>query len=157
MRMFLTGAFIVLALPPAPAAETDADKAKAAVTAFLAALKAKDIDAVVKTTDVPFVLGFARVEEQTFDTADALKAALKPILKQIDPDTLPTAVGTVSDMDALAKKAKEQGGEKVYAAMEKHVGKSGYMVRVPTQDGKDSYGVLVRMKGGKAYVAATTK
>jgi hypothetical protein len=135
----------------------DADQAKTAVAAFLAAMKAKDVDAVMKTTDVPFVLDCGQKDAQTFDKPDGLKAALKMLLAEVEPQAARTTVGEVRDMAALAKEAKEQGGEKIYAAMEKLVGKTGYMVRVPSLDGKDSYGVLVRIKDGKASVVATTK
>jgi hypothetical protein len=135
----------------------DADQAKAAATAFLMAVKAKDVDAVMKTTDVPFVFDCGQKEAQTFEKPDALKAALKMLIAEVDPKEARTTVGEVRDLAALAKEAKEQGGEKIYAAMEKLVGKTGYMVRVPSKDGKDSYGVLVRIKDGTALVVATTK
>jgi hypothetical protein len=157
MRVIFVGLFVALAAPVSRAADTDADKAKAVVKAFLAALKAKDVDAVMKTVDVPFVLDFRRNDAQTFEKADALKAALKSLLAEIDPDTARTDVASVTDMPALAKQAKEQGVEKIYVAIEKFVGKTGYLVRVCEKDGTDSYGVLVRIKDGKAFVVATTK
>ena len=78
-------------------------------------------------------------------------------MEKSNPDEAKTGVGAVSDMAALAKEAKDKGGEKVYAAIEKLVGKTGYMVRVQSKDGRDAFGVLIRMKDGKAFVVATTK
>ena len=73
MRVILASVFVALIAPTARAADTDADKAKAVTTAFLAAIKAKDLDALMKTTDVPFVFNFGHEDAQTFEKADGLK------------------------------------------------------------------------------------
>ena len=157
MRAFFAGIFIVLAAPTARAVDADTDRAKAAAVALLAAAKAKDLDGVMKAVDVPFVLDFGREEAQTFDNTVKLQAAFTKLMDQVDPDHVPTVVETVFDMPALAEQAKERGAEKQYAAMEKLVGKTGYMVRVQSKDGKDTSGMLIRIKDGKAFVAALTK
>ena len=73
-------ACLALAFAPAVrAADKDDEKAKEVTAAFLKAVKAKDIDALMKTVDVPFFLGPGGPDEP-ITTIDDLKAKLKAFL-----------------------------------------------------------------------------
>ena len=54
MRTLAAALLLALAASTLSAADKDEDKAKEVTVAFLKAVKAKDLDAVMKTVDVPF-------------------------------------------------------------------------------------------------------
>jgi hypothetical protein len=143
MRPLAAVLLLAFAASPAVAADKDEDKAKEAALALLKAVKAKDLDAVMKVVDVPFILEDTKVVAKT----DELKAALKPLLEDLKPEKLPDAAGAVLDLPAIRKKLKDR--EKVLAEVEKVLGKTGYAV-VMTRDGKEHGAVLVRIKDGQA-------
>src|SRR5438067_5607220 len=55
MRTLAAALLLALAASTLSAADKDEDKAKEVTAAFLKAVKAKDLDAVMKTVDVPFL------------------------------------------------------------------------------------------------------
>jgi hypothetical protein len=154
---------VLLVASPAFAADKDEDKAKAVVGEFLKAVKDKDVDAVMKTVDVPFVLDFGTPNAMTIDKAGQLKEALSKLLEKADPDKVKgLEVGKVYDMAGFAKyvkdiaKDKPEEAEKFVAQAEKLVGKTGYMVMFAVS-GKERPGLLIRVKDGKALIASLPK
>src|SRR5947209_2239739 len=113
MRTFAAMTALALAGSVATAADTDADKAKDVTLAFLTAVKAKDLDAVMKTVDAPFVFDYGAASPRTVGKADDLKAKIKMFLEGVSPDKVPTEVGTVYDMTAFAKFAAEKKADGV--------------------------------------------
>lgn len=147
MRLLAVVTVAALAASPAPAADKDQDKAKEVTLAFLKAVKAKDLDAVMKTVDAPFLM---EDKPEPLAKTDEVKAALKTLLEKVKPEKVPTDVGAVLDLTAVRKKVEKQkknGAETI----EKLIGKNGFVV-VVTKDGKEQGAVLVRMKDGQAKV-----
>lgn len=143
----LVATLTALAAPPAAAADKNEEKAKEAAVAFLKAVKAKDLDAVMKTVDVPFLM---EDQPEPLAKTDEVKAALKTLLEKVKPEKVPTDVGAVLDLPTVRKKVEKQkknGAETI----EKLIGKNGFVV-VVTKDGKEQGAVLVRMKDGQAKV-----
>jgi hypothetical protein len=157
MHMLIAGVFIIFAASHARAADKDEDKAKEVTLSFLKAVKAKDLDAVMKSVDAPFVIEFGSKSSKMFEKADELKMAMMKFLEMVTPEKVPTEVGTVYDMASLAKLAKEKGEDDLFATVEKLVGKTGFMVRMKTREGSEEGGMFVRMKDGKAFIAAIPK
>ncbi len=156
MRTLAVVPFLVLAASVVTAADRDSDKAKEVTLSFLKAVKAKDLDAVMETVDTPFVFDFGAASPKTIGKTDDLKAAVKVFLEDVSPDKVPTDVATTYDMAAFAKLAAEEGAGEMADRAVKLVGKTGYMVTMKSKDGKE-FGALVRIKDGKAFVAAIPK
>jgi hypothetical protein len=147
---------LVFSAAPVRAADKDEDKAKEVVVAFLKAIKAKDIDALMKTVDVPFYLDGVR--RKPVATADDLKAKLRAELDRVKPEEVETEVGKVLDLPAIRKEAGADADAKdsLIPDIEKVIGKDGFVVPV-LRDGKERYAVLVRIKDGKAKVVGVPK
>jgi hypothetical protein len=142
---------------PSYAVDTDEDKAKEVVKAFLKAVAAKDIDAVMKTVDVPFVINFGSPKARTLDKAEELKEGMAKVIRTAEPETFKALeVGKVYDMAGLAKYAKEKNMPELAEQAEKLVGKPGRMVMLKTGE-KEEWGFLIRFKDGKAFVACVPK
>src|SRR5262245_26869177 len=111
MRLLAVAVLFGLAVPVVSAGDKDEDKAKEIAVAFLKAVKAKDIDALMKTVDVPFLM-IDKAKPRIFEKAEELKADLKSKLEGLkDTDVLPTEVSEVLDRAALLKKAKGKDDE----------------------------------------------
>jgi len=152
---FLVASLFVAFTAPTFAADKDEDKAKEVSGAFWKAIAAKDIDAVMKTVDVPFQK--SHVHPDTIDKPEELKAFFAALLRLVEPkDFMDLKVGKVYDMAGIIKYAKENKDEKLAEQAEKLVGKNGYMVTV-IEKGKETPGVLIRVKDGKAFVAGVLK
>src|SRR5262245_58188240 len=123
---------------PVPAAVKDEDKAKEVAVAFLKAVKEKDIDALMKTVDVPFLIE----GKETFTKTEDLKDALKAFFDDVKPEKIPTEVGAVFDMEAIRKKTADD--KTIFERLEKILGKNGYMVMFKV--GKKEGGLFVRIK-----------
>jgi len=147
---FLVVCVLVVFTAPVYAADKEEEKAKAVLGEFLKALKAKDIDALMKTVDVPFG---DNVGLEPINKPEKLKERCELLLKIMIPEKIMSyEVGKVYDMAGIAKYAKENKEEKLAEHAEKLVGKTGYMVMI-VDKGKESHSVLVRLKDGKAFVA----
>ncbi|VTS00866.1 unnamed protein product [Gemmata massiliana] len=151
----LAVALLVAFAAPVSAADKDEEKVKETTLTFVKAVKVKDLDAVMKTVDVPFVLHgkpIARSEE--------LKDALKSLLEGVDPEKVAPELGAVLDGPAIRKKVEGRGlneeREKQLADIEKVLGKTGYVVML-VRDGKERGGILVRIKDGQAKVVGIPK
>lgn len=146
MRQLAIAATLVFA-PAAAAADKPEDTAKAAAVAFLKAVKAKDVDAAVKLTDVPFLYRDGGLA--THKDAAALKTWLKDKFGEVkDPDKVPTTTDEILDFAAVKEKIKD---EKERELAEEVIGKDGYVAVVTPDDGK-KVGIAIRMKDGKAKV-----
>jgi hypothetical protein len=136
---------------PAFAADKDEDKAKEAAVAFMKAVKAKDLDALMKTVDVPFLMTVAK-EPKVLEKTDEVKAELKMALEKLaDTERVPTEVLEVLDAPALRKKLEGKKDADVIKMVEKVLGEKGYAV-VVGKEGASRGAVLVRIKDGKAVV-----
>ncbi|AMV23746.1 hypothetical protein VT84_04990 [Gemmata sp. SH-PL17] len=151
----LAVALLVAFAAPVSAADKDEEKVKDVSLAFLKAVKAKDLDAVMKTVDVPFILDG---KSEPITKPEELKDALKPFLEKVKPENVPTELGTLLDGPALRKQfeGKEKEREKQLADIEKILGKTGYVMLL-VRDGKERGGILVRIKDGQAKVVGIPK
>jgi hypothetical protein len=161
MRLIAIGLLVSLATP-VHAADKDEDKAKEVTAAFIKAVVAKDIDAIMKTVDTPFVTEFGR--DRLITKTEELKKELAKLLEGADPEKIKTVeIGTVYDMAGIAKYAKNHvkelmaEPEKFIELAEKIAGKSGYLVMIKTKKEQEMPGVLVRIKDGKAFVVGVQK
>jgi hypothetical protein len=159
MRVLLAGLLVALTTSHTGAADNNEDKAKEAASAFLKALAAKDLDALMKTVDAPVSFDLGASGGPTIDKPEELKQALAKLVETAQPDKVRALKpGTVLNMEALAKYAKDKGDKDEFAAKaEKLVGKSGYMVMLVGAKGAERLGLLVRIKDGKAFVAGIPK
>jgi limonene-1,2-epoxide hydrolase len=153
MRLLAAMLFACLTVPLASADDKDEAKAKETAVAFLKAVKAKDLDAVMKTVDVPF-LTVDQDGVKVIEKVEDLKAMLKPLLEKVQPDKItPTEVGKPLDADAARKVI-----EKELEPIEKTLGKSGWYMVFVLQDGKEQgRPMLVCIKDGKAAVVMLPK
>jgi Cu/Ag efflux protein CusF len=152
MRTLAAALLLALVSSTLAAADKDEDKAKEVAAAFMKAVKAKDIDAIMKTVDVPFLTDDKdgiKVIEKTEDLRADLKAKLEMIK---DTEKIPTEVGNVLDLPALRKKIEgKKDKEETLKQIEKVLGDKGYAVMIG-KPGEERGGVLVRIKDGKAAV-----
>ena len=138
----------------ATAADMDEDKAKEVTVAFLKAWKAKDLDALMKTMDVPFV-SFEKDGPKLFEKTDDLKSDLKAKLEKLkNTDPIPAEAGKLTDLPAIRKEFAKK--PELLKAYEKVLGEKGYLVAVGTEETGDGE-VLVRIKDGKAKVVGLPK
>jgi hypothetical protein len=148
MRLLTVLALFAFATP-AFGADKDSDKAKEVTLAFLKALKAKDLDAVMKTVDVPFLFEDAK---EPVTKLDDLKAGWEKFLPKVKPEKIPTEVGMVIGIPAFAKQAATDKEKKFAEYVEQLVGKTGYVAVIKNSAGRSTY-ILVHMTDGKAKVA----
>jgi hypothetical protein len=160
MRPFAVVLLFAVISTLAYGADKDEDKAKEMVAVFIKALKAKDIDAVMKTVDVPFFM--RDKESKLIEKTEDVKTTLKGLLAELkDPAMIPSEIVSVHDLPALrklvmdkSKDNKDKDSDKVkkeLELLEKALGEKGYAV-VIGRDGKPHGGVLIRIKGGTAKV-----
>lgn len=152
MRPLAVAAFLALVVPLASAQDkdkkSDEDKAKEVALAFLKAVKAKDVDALLKTVDVPFLM---EGKEEPVAKAEDLKEGMKTFLAKVEQDRVPADVGKVMDVAGIRDLFAKKDDKKPLEAIEKVLGKTGYAVFL-VRDGKERGAVLVRVKDGKAAV-----
>jgi len=149
---FTVAALLLAFGAPVGAADKNEVKAKEAAVAFLKAIKAKDVDAVVKVSSAPFVT----LEDETTSVLKdeaALKTWLKERLEEIkDADKVPTEIDQVIPFADVKGKIKDEAERKT---IEDAVGKDGF-VAVFTVDGK-MISILVRIKDGKTKVVGVAR
>jgi hypothetical protein len=164
MRLLVIG-FLIAIATPIHAADKDEDKAKEVVAAFLKGLKDKDLEAMMKTADVPFIFDMGVQSPKTIEKRDELKDVMAKLIEIAQPEKVKALeVGKVYDMSGLAKQAKDSGApeeeiKKFIEQAEKLVGKDGRMVMLMKggEEGKGAAGLLVRFKDGKALIASVPK
>ena len=147
MRLLAVALFVAFAASPAVAADKNEDKAKEAGVAFLKAVKAKDVDAVMKLSAAPFAhreggdIGVLKDEAE-------LKKWIKEKLDEIkDADAVPTEFENFGPFADFKDKIP---GEDDRKKVEDVVGKDGFVGSI-SADGK-RFVMLVRVKDGKAKV-----
>jgi hypothetical protein len=156
MRSLAVVALLAFTSAPAIATDKDEDKAKEVAVAFLKAVKAKDLDAVMKTVDVPFAFDLGRKSEPVTKPAE-LRDTMNKFLGNVTPDKVPTEVGKILNMAAVRELLGPKD-EKFPEFAEKMAGKTGYMVTLVAKNGAvKPVGVLVRVKDGKAAVVGIPK
>ena len=147
MRPLVTALLIAFAASSATAADKNEDKAKAAAVTFLKAVKAKDVDAVLKASAAPFAYRDGE-KVAVLKDADALKKWLKEKLDEIkDADKVPTELAAIHTFADIKDKIKDEEQRKT---IEEVVGKDGF-IAVVAADGK-MIPILVRIKDDKAIV-----
>ncbi|MDY3552426.1 hypothetical protein R5W24_001508 [Gemmata sp. JC717] len=145
MRMFAAALTLALAAPVF-AADKNEDKAKETAVAFLKAVKAKDADAVLKVSAVPFAHKEGDDVSLLKDAAE-LKKWVKERLEQVDADKVPTELDALHPFAEVKEKIKD---EKQRKQLEELAGKEAF-VGVISVDG-NTITLLVRIKDGKAAV-----
>jgi uncharacterized Ntn-hydrolase superfamily protein len=147
MRPLAVALLIAFAAAPGSAADKNEDKAKEAAVAFLKAVKAKDVDAVMKASAVPFA--YRENDKITvLKDADALKKWVKERLDEVkEPDKVPTELVAIHTFADIKDKIKDEEQKKI---IEEVVGKDGFLA-VVSGDGK-MIPILVRIKDDKAIV-----
>jgi hypothetical protein len=151
MRLIAAGLFASLAGFLAVAADKDADQAKELAIAFVKAVKAKDIDAVMKTVDVPFLVVVNR-KPTIIEKLDDLRSDLKSKLDMAQNlDKLPNEVGDFLDLPGIRKKLETNPDKDVIKLVEAVLGEKGYAVGVG-KSGERGVAVFVRIKDGKAAI-----
>jgi hypothetical protein len=149
--MFLLAFLFGCASSVAIAQEKEEDKARAAAVAFLKAVKSKDVAAVMKTADVPFMLA-DRNMPKLVEKTDDLKTELAAMLEKIkDVDKIPQDSAMVYDLPAIRKKLEDRKKDEILKSVEKVLGGKGYIVTMKKET-RESGAVLVRVKDGKAVV-----
>jgi hypothetical protein len=147
MRPLAAALLVAFAATPTLAADKNEDKAKETAVAFLKAVKAKDIDAILKVSAAPFAYRDGDNVAVLKDT-DALRKWLKEKLDELkEPDKVPTEIAEVHAFADIKEKIKDEEQRK---KLEEVVGKDGFVATVKA-DGK-VIPILVRIKDGKATV-----
>jgi hypothetical protein len=157
MRLLIVSVLVAFTAPTY-AADKDEDKAKEVVAAFMKAVIANDLDAVMKTVDVPFMVKVGSDTPVTISKSDELKDLMAKILMQDNSDMKSMEVGKVYDKAGIAKFAKED--EDKYTVEQAEKIKAGYMVMLVEKDSKKvsfTPGLLVRFKDGKAFVVSLSR
>jgi hypothetical protein len=156
MRLLTIVALLAFTSATAVAADKDEDKAKEVTLAFLKAVKAKDLDALMKTVDVPF-LKDEKGEAKVIEKIEDLKTDLKAVLEKLkDTDKIPGEVSEVLDLPAIRKKIEGKKAEEEFKMIAKVLGDKGYALILGKPD--DERGaVLVRIKDGNAKVVGIPK
>ena len=147
MRSLAVGLLFAFAAAPASAADKNEDKAKEAAVAFLKAIKAKDVDAVMKASAAPFAHREGGEIGVIKDEAE-LKKWVKGKLDELkDADKVPTDVDKVVPFSELKEKINDEAERK---KVEDVIGKDGFVALIEV-DGKMVV-ILVKMKDGKGKV-----
>jgi hypothetical protein len=134
--------------------EKPQDKAKAAGVAFVKAFNARDVDAMMKVSDVPFY-GSPKGKDTVFEKADDLKADLKRRVGSLPADfRLPETVAEVLTLDELLKKGKEgaKADDPEVKMMRQVLGKDGYVVVLGAEKKRAGALLVAIKKDGKAKV-----
>lgn len=148
MRSLAIALTVALTTAPALGADKDEDKAKEVAVALLKAVQARDADAVMKLTAVPFTYRDGDKPKLIKETAD-VKAWVKGQLGQLkDGDRVSTEVERVTPFAALREKIPDAA---VRRTLEEVIGKHGFMAYSKASGGKQLV-VIVRIQDGKAIV-----
>ena len=146
----LAALFVALAAATAPAADTDKDKDKAkdAAVAFLKAVSAKDLDAVLKAAGTPFLYRDGDKTAALKDEA-ALKTWMKERLDAVQvTDKLPLKVESVQPFADVRGQITDAAERERF---DQAVGKTGFVMVATAPDGK-AVPLYVRVVDGKARV-----
>jgi hypothetical protein len=120
--------------------------ASAAVNAFVRAMRAEDLDALMETVDVPWFLDGKKIVE----SKDELRAFLRKPLKQKDFSDLKVEFVKVQTFGSLKDKASGQTGELL-----KRIARDDdlfFQLNIKVGERSDKLYLLVRVDGGKGKV-----
>lgn len=149
MRLLAVAVLLAFAVPSVSADDKPEAKAKEAVLGLLKAVKAKDIDAIMKMSATPFAYKDGE-RPKVHKTADDLKTWLKERLDEIkDTDKVPTEIETLVPFDDIKDKIEDKDDRKL---VEDVVGKGAY-VAIIEADGKKVIVLVKFEKDGKAKIA----
>ncbi|MCI0700885.1 MAG: hypothetical protein L0241_07365, partial [Planctomycetia bacterium] len=124
-----------------------------AALAFLKAVKAKDVDAVMKVSAAPFVRYAEGAVEVLKDEA-ALKAWVKEKIGEIkNTDKIPTTIDKITPFAEIKDKIKDANDRK---KIEEVVGKDGFVAFITSGDEK-MIPILVRVKDGQAKIVGLAR
>jgi len=142
-------AVLFAAVGPVRAAEPDDKtkmKAKEVVEQFIKAIKAEDLDALLKIIDVPWLH-----DNKVIKDKDDQKATIKKAFDDKDFSNLSAEIREYHTYGDVREKLKEDRREKVDEVLSKE--DVIVMIQLDTGDGnKRRNGVLVKIKDGKAKV-----
>jgi len=132
----------------------DEDAAKEAAVNFAKALKAKKIDDLMMTVDVPFAWLIDDPSLKPYEKTEDLKKMIQSKLDNIkDTSGIATDISKVLDSAAILKLSQ---GKKDSGAIEKAIGDNGFCL-ILGKNGKSETPLLVRIKDGKAKVVGMMK
>ena len=137
---------LVLAFPLS-AADKPEDLAMKVVEDFAKAVKAKEIEAILKLTTVPFVDGDP---DKIIKDADELKKNIAEKLEKVKPEEVPTEVSKVEAWTKFREKAEKPEEKEKVKKVNDILGENGQLVTL-SADGKNVI-ILVSIKDGKAKV-----
>lgn len=149
MRMLAVAVLFAFVASPARADDKAEAKAKDAAVALLKAIKAKDLDAIMKLSGAPFAYrGEDKKPKVLKETAD-VKAWVKERLDELkDADKVPTELDKITPFSELRDKIKDEEDRKTLDGV---IGKDGFIAFVKTPDDK-TVAILVAIKDGKAKI-----
>jgi hypothetical protein len=148
MRPLAVALVLALTTSQASPADKNEDKAKEAAVAFLKAVKSKKLDAVVKTTSLPFAYRDGK-DTKLIKDADEFKRWMNTRLDEIkDADKVPTEVTQVFPFADVKEKVSDAA---LLKTLEEVLGKDGFVAMTKTADDK-MMPILIRIKDGKATV-----
>lgn len=154
LPLILVAAAALAGIATGVAAQEKGDKtdtvAKETVEQFFKAFKAKDLDGLMKTVDVPF----CREGGRNIDKRDDLKQLLQKALDVRDPSKDTLVIKLVTTLPKFeASEGKFTDNER--KAVEEVLGKDHRVVKVEwnrSEGGKSMYLIFVRLEKGKAKV-----
>lgn len=148
MRLLAVAVMLGFAVPTAAAADKDEEKAKEAAVALLKAVKAKDLDAIMKMSGAPFIVKEGDAANKVLKEAADVKAWVKDRLAELnDTSKVPTDVETVVPLADVKDQIKDEAERKT---VEEVLGKNGYLAVVKADDKTVIIGISI--KDGKAKV-----
>jgi len=148
MRLLAVAVLFAFAVPTVAAEDKPEVKAKEAALALLKAVKAKDLDAIMKMTAVPFAYKDGDKPKVLKAEAD-VKAWIKDRLEEIkDTDKVPSELETLLPFADLKDKIEDKDDRKL---VEDVVGKDGF-VAIVNGDGKMVIILVKITKDGKAKI-----
>jgi hypothetical protein len=147
IRRYLAAVVCLAALAAARPCRADSDKADAlareAVEQFTKAVKAEDVDAVMKLVDVPFFFDGKRVIKDR----DELRKEFTDAFDEKDLTQISVEIKEIHAFEAIEEKLKENDRE-----MLKEVLAKGDRVVVLEVDSKEKVGLAVRIRDGQAKI-----
>jgi len=148
MRLLAVAALLAFVAPTAFAEEKPEAKAKEAALALMKAVKAKDLDAIMKLSAAPFAYKEGDKPKVLKDEA-AVKAWIKDRLEELqDTDKVPTTIDKLAPFADVKDMIKDADDRKL---VEEVVGKDGF-VAIVEADGRTVI-ILVKInKDGKAKI-----
>lgn len=131
------------------------DRARDTVAAFTKALKAKDVDALMKISDVPF----CHDGKEIFKERDQLQEMFAKNVKKQNFADVKFDIQDVGTLEELEKKAGKKLKEEKRDKLVEVLGKEHRVVLIEIDDGEQKHkaGLAIRLDGDKAVIVAIVK